>query len=357
MSKLKKKPQSKKQMIIGISISSVLLLLVIGVVVYHLAIPTYSYTIMDGTRIKNITSETPELEVILQESDIFLSKNDAYSVEKTPEGTLVNIQRAQCVTVVVREEPTSYYTLGGTVEEILRHNQIEFGDPWRVSAPLTEETYDGMIIYVDYIETTSESVVRPLKFGTLYCNDPSLPEGQTEMLFEGVDGEQESITTCTYVNGAQQSLGVTENIVLTPAMPRIVAVGTGENVGEVRKFPLFGDQAIITKDGQLLYYSHVDTYEATGYTAWIDDMTGTTACGTPARVGAVAVDPTIIPYFTKMYIVTEDGVYDYGISSAEDCGGAIKGKIIDLFFDTEAECWQFGRRNIKVYFLTEDLPA
>ena len=63
---------------------------------------------------------------------------------------------------------------------------------------------------------------------------------------------------------------------------------------------------------------------------------------------------SLIPYFTKMYIISEDGVYDYGEASAEDCGSAIKNKTIDLFFNTEAECWQFGRRNIKVYFLTEE---
>ena len=98
----------------------------------------------------------------------------------------------------------------------------------------------------------------------------------------------------------------------------------------------------------------MEIFEATGYSSWIDDVGDITACGTKARVGAVAVDPKVIPYFTKMYIVSQDRVYDYGEASAEDCGGAIKGKIIDLFFDTEAECWQFGRRDIEVYFLTDE---
>ena len=37
--------------------------------------------------------------------------------------------------------------------------------------------------------------------------------------------------------------------------------------------------------------------------------------------------------------------------TAEDCGGAIKGNRLDLYFDTTAECFQFGVRNCTVYFL------
>jgi len=36
---------------------------------------------------------------------------------------------------------------------------------------------------------------------------------------------------------------------------------------------------------------------------------------------------------------------------AEDCGGAIKGNRIDLYFDTVAECSKFGVRQAMVYFL------
>ena len=112
----------------------------------------------------------------------------------------------------------------------------------------------------------------------------------------------------------------------------------------------------MTSAGECLYFSKVEVFNATAYTSWYQGTTGTTFCGTPARVGAVAVDPSVIPYYTKMYIVSEDGVFEYGHASAEDCGGAIKGKIIDLFFNTLEECIQFGRRDILVYFLVEE-PA
>ena len=36
--------------------------------------------------------------------------------------------------------------------------------------------------------------------------------------------------------------------------------------------------------------------------------------------GVIAVDPTVIPYGTKMYIESADGKYIYGYAIAGDCG-------------------------------------
>lgn len=67
--------------------------------------------------------------------------------------------------------------------------------------------------------------------------------------------------------------------------------------------------------------------------------------------GVIAVDPTVIPYGTKMYIESADGKYIYGYAIAGDCGGAIKGKRVDLFYWSKAQCNEFGRRAVNIYFL------
>ena len=105
---------------------------------------------------------------------------------------------------------------------------------------------------------------------------------------------------------------------------------------------------ITTSDGQVLTYTSTISVEATAYTGG-----GTTATGTSARYGAIAVDPSVIPYGTKMYIVSDDGKWIYGVATAEDCGGAIKGHIVDLYFDDYSTCIQFGRRNCTVYILDD----
>jgi len=84
-------------------------------------------------------------------------------------------------------------------------------------------------------------------------------------------------------------------------------------------------------------------FEATAYT-WTGNRTVT---GTWPSRGTIAVDPAIIPLGTKLYI---EG---YGEGVAEDTGGAIRGHIIDLYMESEDECWAWGRRIVTVRIVEE----
>jgi 3D (Asp-Asp-Asp) domain-containing protein len=64
-------------------------------------------------------------------------------------------------------------------------------------------------------------------------------------------------------------------------------------------------------------------------------------------VGVVAVDPSVIPYGTRMYITS--GSIVYGVCVAGDTG--VRGHLIDLYFNSGSHCRAFGRRGITVYFL------
>lgn len=76
---------------------------------------------------------------------------------------------------------------------------------------------------------------------------------------------------------------------------------------------------------------------------------GITATGTQAKEGrTIAVDPDKIPYGTQ--VVIGDRTY-----IAEDCGGAIKGNHIDVFFDTHQEALDFGvqEKEVKIVLKNE----
>ena len=67
---------------------------------------------------------------------------------------------------------------------------------------------------------------------------------------------------------------------------------------------------------------------------------GITATGTKATAGrTIAVDPSIIPYGTEVVIAGNTYI-------AEDCGGAIKGNAVDIFFDTHEEALTFGKQQV-----------
>jgi 3D (Asp-Asp-Asp) domain-containing protein len=58
----------------------------------------------------------------------------------------------------------------------------------------------------------------------------------------------------------------------------------------------------------------------------------------------IAVDTNVIPYGTEIYI-------DGQAYIAEDCGGAIKGKRIDIYFETHEETKEFGNQEKEVFTL------
>lgn len=68
-----------------------------------------------------------------------------------------------------------------------------------------------------------------------------------------------------------------------------------------------------------------------------------TATGTKATAGrTVAVDPKKIPYGTELIINGNTYI-------AEDCGGAIEGNKIDIYFDSHKEALNFGVQYAEVY--------
>lgn len=89
------------------------------------------------------------------------------------------------------------------------------------------------------------------------------------------------------------------------------------------------------------------TMRSTAYTSDPAENGGysTTAMGTAIRYGVAAVDPTVIPLGTRLYI---EG---YGYARAEDTGGAIKGNRIDLVFGSKSQSNNWGRRTVRVTIL------
>ena len=71
------------------------------------------------------------------------------------------------------------------------------------------------------------------------------------------------------------------------------------------------------------------------------DLPGSTATGMPVGQGVVAVDPSVIPLGTRMYVP------GYGNGVAADVGGGIRGRVIDLWMP-RAQCLSWGRRTVTI---------
>ena len=73
-----------------------------------------------------------------------------------------------------------------------------------------------------------------------------------------------------------------------------------------------------------------------------------TATGTRATEGrTIAADPRVIPYGTHVLINGHEYI-------VEDCGGAINGNRIDIYFESHADALQFGVQTVTVEILQEE---
>ena len=107
----------------------------------------------------------------------------------------------------------------------------------------------------------------------------------------------------------------------------------------------------LDENGLPVNYTSVVKVQATAYT-----YTGNRcSTGVYPQPGYIAVNPKVIPYGTKMYIVSADGRYKYGYAVAADTGGFISKRPtnVDLFMASQAACVAFGRRDVYIYFITE----
>lgn len=93
------------------------------------------------------------------------------------------------------------------------------------------------------------------------------------------------------------------------------------------------------------------TVTATAYTADCEGGTGVTYTGIDLKANpnqkVIAVDPSVIPLGTKVY------VEGYGHAIAADIGGAIKGNKIDVFIPSQAKAEDWGIKTVEVKILED----
>lgn len=313
--------------------------------------------VIDGDQTnKVVTAKNKSSVEIIRQAGFALSDNDAYSVNSTDDSVkAIKIIRAFEMKVVDGGEEKTISAVNGTVGEALENSGIALpeGDD-KINVSLTADAEEDMVIRIDRVKYVTETKTKTIKYKTVTKKDNTLESGKTKVSVEGVNGEKKVTTTKTYVNGKLTDTKVTEKVT-KKAVDKVVLKGTKKK--ETAKKTTNSDKTTVntgsktlTINGKEVSYSKVLTGSGTAYTAPRGSLTST---GRAVKVGLVAVDPRKIPYGTKLYITSADGRYTYGYAIAADTGGALRsGRVlVDLFYNTERECVNFGRRQVKVYIL------
>ena len=340
-----------------------------------------TYLINDGDRVVIHTTYATDPADVLDEAGLELGEDDTYTTQEGLGMSEITIQRKQIVSITYGGKTLVVSSYGETVESLLTRMNFHLTSDDAISHSLSAMTHDGMTIVISRTLTAQEVYTVSVPYKTNYCYDATLAEGEERVLTQGVEGQIQYTASVLYVDGEEVSRTVLSQQVLTQTVDALIAVGSRvENpdyqkptepkptepkptepkptetqptpeMPPVTNFPIISENTIITPDGEVLTYTGKMQAVATAYNNADPGCTIYTAIGTLCRVGAIAVDPKVIPYGTRMYIVTNDGKYVYGIAVAEDCGGSIKGARVDLYFDTVEECYVFGIRDCTVYFL------
>lgn len=309
-----------------------------------------TYVVTDGDRVMTYTTFASEPETVLEQLGLSLNQNDTYTTQAVEGAAAITVRRAQKITVHYHGQTTLVTSFGETAGELLSRLGLDVTGEDVVSHGLEEETYDGMELRVDRPEILRQIYTAAIPHPVSRCSDPTLPVGTEAVLTPGTDGEMRCTAEITYLGGQEAGRQVLSETVTRQPVAEIIAVGTG-SAPAVSEKPVIADGRITLPTGEVLTYTRTDTVRATAYTHTDRGCDTVTATGTRVHRGTAAVDPRFIPYGTRMFIVSSDGSYVYGIAAAEDCGGDIKGDRMDLYLPTHAQCTAFGRRVCTVYFL------
>lgn len=313
-----------------------------------------TYRIHDNGRVLIHTTYATDPVQVLDEAGLELGVDDTYITQSGFGVSEITVQRKQVVSIQYGDELLEAVSYGETVASLLERLELTINHGDVVSLPLSTKTYDGMKLTISRSVSIEETYTCEIPYETVYCYDSTLPAGTEVVLTEGVDGRMLCTASVSYLDGKEVSRTIlTETVTMQP-VNALIAVGTGGQTiqqtatgGQL----IIGDGVITTPTGEVLNFIGKMEVEATAYTSTDPGCNEVTATGTFVHMGVVAVDPEMIPYGTRMYIVSNDGKFIYGIATAEDCGGSIVGNRIDLYYETELECLIFGRRDVTVYFL------
>ena len=289
---------------------------------------------VDGEQTAYFTTLSNDPELWLDKTATEIYDEDKVTVDDTD----VYIERALFINVTADGENVTYKSAKGTVADVLAKGNIVVNEGDIVEPALDTQVTENAAITIKRVEVATVTKTETVEYKTEKIKTDDLYEGETEVVTEGVNGKIEHTYSVTYTDGKEADRKLVSSKTIVEKVDKVVKVGT-------RVKSSFYKSGNAPKN-----YKKVITMKASAYTYGNDGGNRTCLGKVPTR-GTVAVDPSVIPLGTKLYIESTDGKYIYGTAVAGDTGGAIKGYKVDLFVESAAECRQFGRRNVNVYIL------
>ena len=245
------------------------------------------------------------------------------------QGLAATLTRSRQVTISTHAGEVSFRTAASTVGEALQAAHLALqGLDYSIPAADKPIPANGRMRVVRVTEQVLIEQTQ-IPFETEFQPASEVELDSQSIIQAGEYGISAQRVRIRYEDGVEASRKVEDEWIAQEPKNRIIGFGTSVVMHTA------------TVDGTTIQYWRVLTMYATSYHP--SEVGDTTASGMPLQKGVVAVDTSIIPFYTQLYIP------GYGEAVAGDIGGGVIGRWIDLgYSDNDYVPWHSW---VTVYFL------
>ncbi|MCD9026256.1 3D domain-containing protein [Cohnella silvisoli] len=326
-------------------------------------------TIIDNGVSSVLVTQTSNVTGFLEEQGIHVGPYDRLSMlpsDSLDEGSRIVIDRAVGVTVKADGKQAVTYTTEHTVGGVISSLKLSLSGDDRISPALNSPLKEGMTVEVVRVRKEVTETKYPIAFTVVQQKSKDLESGKQKVVTTGKNGLVVFKTERVFENGKLVSQEMVEKTVAQPAVQQVVAIGTKKKPEIVtlsyKGPPSSAEAKVVKLNGQSVKVKRMlNNVTLTAYSAGFastgkskgDSGFGVTSSGATVREGrTIAVDPRVIPIGWWVYI---EGI---GFRRAEDTGSAVKGKKIDVYYDSEKHANNFGlKRGYTVYVIGPVKPS
>jgi len=301
----------------------------------------FTISLSENGKVSTIATTAQTVAALLAERNIVVSPDDYLSAaadQPLSDGAKLVYRRAVDVKIRVGKHMRLVRSAAPTVAELLAEQRIGLAPSDAVTPSLHSRPAQDGIVNVVRIEEWVSHVVQSIAPKIEHRVDPTLAAGTTRTMVPGAAGLRETTLRFVRRDGGMPSRTILASRIVREPHPRVIVRG-------IATYASFASVAQRGFEGAMHFAGSALHMIATAYTAGCYGCSGITASGMRAGFGIIAVDPSVIPLGTKLFIP------GYGRAIAGDTGGAIRGRRIDLGFNSYGEAIQWGNRPVTVYVL------
>ena len=307
--------------------------------------------IIDGNPIELVTYQKT-FDLALKKADISIAlkdKTDKALDSKILDNDIITIKRAVDLKVLVDNREINISSAESDIALMLKAQKITLGPTDTVLPSLKTNLTKGMDVIITRVKTETIEEKEAIDFKTVIKNDKDVLETKKSVSQNGVNGEKSISIDVTYENGKEVSRKVVKETIVKEPKNKIIVQGTMSpttvsrgsysngtaKVVNIASAPTSGKTLTVKATAYWAFNGVNNTYTASGRKA-VRDKSG---------YSTIAVDPSVIPLGTKLY------VEGYGNAIAADKGSSVKGNYIDVYFETRQEAVNWGVKHLKVTIL------